>query len=100
MGDADPTNVSQRSREGWIPVPPEDQPELAALSEVEGQIAMGGLILMQTDRENMEARDEYHAEQNRRQLESVDGNYMRESDPRMPVLPTEHRSRVSFGGGS
>ena len=31
------------------------------------------------------------------QMESVDRNFMRESDPRMPVLNPERSSRTSFG---
>ena len=33
------------------------------------------------------------------QMQAVDNSYMRESDPRMPVLPPDRKTRVTFGGG-
>jgi hypothetical protein len=35
-----------------------------------------------------------------RQMESVDNNYMRENDPRMPVLRPERSTKVTFGSGN
>jgi hypothetical protein len=33
-------------------------------------------------------------------MESVDNNYMRENDPRMPLLRPERSTKVQFGGGN
>jgi hypothetical protein len=33
----------------------------------------------------------------RQQMDAVDNNYMRQSDPRMPVLRSERSTRTSFG---
>jgi hypothetical protein len=99
-GEADPTNTSQRIREGWVIATPDQFPELKMLSEIEGQITMGGLTLCVCDKDRMDARRKYFDDKAKLQEASVDANYMREGDPRMPLLPTESKSRVSFGGGS
>jgi hypothetical protein len=48
--------------------------------------------------EMVEQRREYFAEQNQAQMESVDNNFMRENDQRMPLFK-EKRSTTSFGKG-
>ena len=65
----------------------------------EGNIEVGGLLLCKTTVENVEARNEYYANAAARQVESVDNNFMRENDPRMPKL-NESSTRVQFGRGS
>jgi len=103
LGQADNTNVSAKFREGWEPVPADDHPELMVQSDIdsrfEGNVEVGGLLLCKNSKENVEARKEYFADMNRRQIESVDNNYMRENDPRMPLLRPEKRTKVSFGSG-
>ena len=103
MGASDNVNASKRFREGWEPVRAEDHPELMLTSdrnsEYEGNIEVGGLLLCKTSKENIEARTDYYEKLAKKQLDSVDQSYMRESDPRMPKL-NENRSRVTFGGGS
>jgi len=47
----------------------------------------------------MAARDKYYQQKAAQQAASVDQNFMRESDPRMPVLQTEHTSQTTFGVG-
>jgi hypothetical protein len=102
MGAQDAVNVSKRFREGWEPVRAEDHPELMIASDrgttFEGNVEVGGLLLCKTSIENVRSRQAYYAELSKRQTESVDQNYMRDNDPRMPKL-NESRTRVSFGGG-
>ena len=43
----------------------------------------------------MDARRDHYREKNVQQMSSVDNNYMRESDPRMPVLKPEKATRTS-----
>ena len=49
LGQSDNTNVSQKMREGWIPVKAEDHPELHVMSDVGsqfiGNVEVGGLLL-------------------------------------------------------
>ena len=104
MGHSDTRNVSMRFREGWEPVKSKDYPELMVVPDVEspwsekGAIEIGGLLLCKAPREMREQRQKYHALQARQQMEAIDNNYMRESDPRMPVLAPERKStRSSFG---
>ena len=102
LGNADNVNASKRFREGWEPVRAEDHPELMLQSDHgtkwDGNIEVGGLLLCKTTVENVEARNEYYATAAARQVESVDNNFMRENDPRMPKL-NESSTRVQFGGG-
>ena len=104
QGQVDATNVSSKLREGWEPVKAKDHPELKVMSDYgsrfDGNVEVGGLLLCKNTRENVEARQEYIQEMTDRQMESVDNNYMRENDPRMPVLRPEKKTKVSFGSGN
>jgi hypothetical protein len=47
----------------------------------------------------LEQRTAYYAKQNQAQMDSVDNNFLRESDPRMPLF-SDKKSKVTFGSGS
>lgn len=104
VGQADNRNASMRFREGWEPCRAEDYPDLRILADVtsewgkRGCIEVGGLLLCKCAKEVMDQRDEHYRRLSQAQLEAVDNNYMRENDPRMPLVPTERKTRVSFGG--
>ena len=99
LGQADMTNVSSKFREGWEPEKAEDHPELKVLTDVDskfkGNVEVGGLLLCKNSTENMDARREHYKEKNDQQIASVDNNYLRESDSRMPVLRPEKVTRTS-----
>lgn len=101
LGNADMTNVSSRFREGYTPVKAEDHPELQIMSDVDsrfkGNIEVGGLLLCKAPIEDVEARVEGQLEMAQNQIEAVDRNFMRENDPRMPVLRPERSTKTSFG---
>jgi hypothetical protein len=103
LGQADNTNVSKKFREGWIPVKADDHPELKIMpdinSQFNGNLEVGGLLLCKAPAEKMRARTKHFEEVARRQMESVDSNYMRENDPRMPLLRPEKSTRTTFGKG-
>lgn len=103
MGAADATNVSSKLREGYEPCKAEEYPELMMHASTEGRfkgnIEVGGLLLCRIPKEFMEQRAEHYARQNKAQMDSVDNNFLRESDPRMPLF-SEKKSKVSFGSGS
>jgi len=103
LGQADNTNVSRKFREGWVPVRREDHPELKITSDInsqfKGNIEQGGLLLCKAPEEKMRARTKHFKEVAQRQMESVDSNYMRENDPRMPLLRPEKSTRTTFGKG-
>lgn len=101
LGHEDNKNVSQRFRENWVPVKASDVPELQIRSDrnstfPEG-VEVGGLLLCMTADENVESRKEYYDSMTRTQLESVDNAFLRQNDPRMPLLKPERRTRVSKG---
>lgn len=102
-GLADNTNVSRQFREGWEPVRAEDHPELKIMSDVnsqfKGNVEVGGLLLCKAPEEKMKARQKYYQEVSDRQIEGVDRNYLRENDPRMPLLNPERSTRSTFGRG-
>jgi hypothetical protein len=98
-GQNDARNVSMMRREGWEPVRLEDHPELAMAiddSKASGNVEIGGLMLCKNTEESVTARQAYYDEVNRKQIQSVDNNFMRENDPRMPLF-SEKRTEVSFG---
>tara|TARA_R110002124_G_scaffold145810_2_gene311067 strand:- start:317 stop:685 length:369 start_codon:yes stop_codon:yes gene_type:complete len=101
LGKNDNTNVSSKFREGWTPVRAEDHPNLQVVSDIESRftdnIEVGGLLLCQNSTENVQARREAQLDQAQNQMSAVDNSYLRNSDPRMPVLDPERSTRSSFG---
>ncbi len=106
VGHLDNTNVSKRFREGWEPVRAEDHPELQIMSDHnsdwarKGAIEVGGLLLCKSVQEMVDKRRDYYAKHAASQMQAVDNAYMRENDPRMPVLVPDRQTRVAFGKGS
>ena len=103
-GQADNTNVSMRFREGWEAVKAEDHPELNIMpdhnSQFPGWVEMGGLLLCKAPEEVAKARQRHYEGMAAQQMESVDQSYMRENDPRMPLLSPDRNTRVTFGRGN
>jgi len=101
LGNSDNSNVSQKFREGWIPVRTEDHPELQIISDIgtrfEGNIEVGGLLLCKAPEEDMAKRAKYYEDRANSQMDSVDNNYLRENDPRMPLLAPDRTTRTQFG---
>tara|TARA_R110001583_G_scaffold33127_4_gene112178 strand:- start:1483 stop:1851 length:369 start_codon:yes stop_codon:yes gene_type:complete len=101
LGNADNTNVSSKFREGWTPVRREDHPDLQVVSDIDSRfqdnIEVGGLLLCQNSTENVEARREAQLHQASNQMAAVDNSYLRNSDPRMPVLTPDRTTKTSFG---
>ena len=101
-GQADPTNMSAKLREGWEPVKAADHPEVY-LANIESErfkdnIVIGGLLLCSAPKEMVEDRTDHYQQQNEAQIRSVDNNFMRENDPRMPLF-AERKTKVTFGRG-
>ena len=100
---ADPRNLSAKLREGWEPVKVEEQPKFQLLidpnSRFKDNIEIGGLLLCKTPEELVGQRNSYYQKQSEGQIEAVDNNLMRQSDPRMPLF-NERKSATSFGKGS
>ena len=103
FGVADNKNVSARMREGWEPVKSADHPELEIISDKDSRfpdcVEVGGLLLCKTAVENVAARKRYYEQRAADQMLTVDNNYLRENDPRMPLSRPERRTRLTFGSG-
>lgn len=102
LGQADPTNVSAKFREGWEPVKAESQPQMFAYSDpnsrFKGNIEIGGLLLCKIPKEFMEQRAAFYTKASADQVTAVDNSFMQQNDARMPLFK-ENRSSVTFGSG-
>jgi len=101
-GNADPTNVTSKLRQGWEACKASDHPEIE-LAVVENDrfkdnVVIGGLMLCKAPQELIDERNGHYQEQANSQMRSVDNNLMRESDPRMPLFHNRE-SKVTFGKG-
>ena len=101
LGHADNTNVSQAFREGWVPCPKDEHPELEVMSDIDsrfvGNIEIGGLLLCRIPTEVLKKRENHFQHVADSQMESVDNNFLKQNDPRMPVLKPDRTTRTTFG---
>lgn len=104
LGQPDPTNVSRKMREGWVPVKAADYPELQLVgTEATGNVEIGGLMLCAMSTEKAKVRDRYYQQQAEAQMSSVDNSFMKNNDARMPLFTERKTSTTrgaSFGSGS
>ncbi|NBS70025.1 hypothetical protein EBT31_14095, partial [bacterium] len=103
LGTADPMNISSKLREGWEPVKASAHPEIQLMDtgnkpRFPDSIEVGGLILCKTPVEFVDQRNSHYQRQTDGQMQSVDNNFMRENDARMPLF-RERRTEVKFGRG-
>jgi hypothetical protein len=102
LNSPDASNISTKFREGWEPVKASEHPEVVVLGGTQARfpdsIEIGGLVLCKIPVEFTEDRDAYYLDQANAQMNSVDNNFMRESDPRMPMFK-ERSTKVTFGKG-
>ena len=103
QGAVDATNVSSKLREGWEPVKAKDHPEITIVAieqdRFKDNIVIGGLMLCKAPYEMIAERNAYFEDQTAAQIRSVDNNFMRENDPRMPLF-NDRKSKVTFGRGN
>ena len=102
LNSPDPINISAKRREGWEPVKASEHPELQYHIDPEANskdvVVIGGLMLCKTPEEFVEQRNAYYQKQANDQMNAVDNNLMRQSDPRMPLF-NERKSSTTFGSG-
>ena len=100
---ADPRNVSAKLREGWEPVKASMHPEVHVMAgstvRFPDSIEIGGLLLCKTPVEMVDQRNEFFQKQTDAQMQSVDNNFMRQNDARMPLFQ-DRQSKVTFGRGN
>jgi hypothetical protein len=101
-GKSDERNISSKFREGWEPVKLEEQPQYKMMVDVgtklTDQVRIGELLLCKMPQEFVEQRAAHFDKVARDNMDAVDNNLMRESDPRMPLFK-ERKSSTSFGKG-
>ena len=105
LGNADPSNISSKLREGYEPCKAEEYPELMMHAAIEGRfkggIEIGGLLLCRIPAEFMEQRAKHFEDKNKMQMDSVDNNFLRERDGRSNMaLFADKKTNVTFGSGS
>jgi hypothetical protein len=102
LGQSDARNTSSAFREGWEPVRIEEQPKFQNITDPDSRfkdnIEVAGLLLCKIPTEFMDQRRAHFDQMTQSQNESVDSNFMRENDPRMPLF-SERKSKTSFGSG-
>ena len=102
-GHDDRANMSKRIREGFEPVRAEDHPAFDSPTVDDGKhagvIGVGGLVLAKVPEETVEERTDYFARRSQEQLQGVDNDLLRDSDPRMPInkRDIQRNSKVEFG---
>ena len=103
MNIADPRNLSAKLREGWEPVPIEEQPKFRLLadpaSRFKDNIEVGGLLLCKTPNDFVKQRNDHFSKVTQSQTDAVDNSFMRQSDARMPLFQ-ERKSSSTFGKGT
>ena len=75
------TNVSQKFRDGWVPVKAVDHPELQVSPNKDGNVEIGGLLLCKKPKEMNQARREYFEKKAQAQMDSVDNSFMKNNNP-------------------
>lgn len=102
-GQADPVNVSNSFREGWVPVLATEYPELKVLSDPGSRwpdsIEIGGLLLCSAPASKMKERSDYYQRMTKAQIQSVRDQLQAEEDPRLRTMFREHHTSVSRGFG-
>jgi hypothetical protein len=91
-------------RDKWEPVKAADHPELMIAGNAStGNVEIGGLMLCKQPTDLAESRNDYYNKQASNQMESVDNNFMRNNDPRMPLFADRKSTSTrgqGFGSGS
>jgi hypothetical protein len=103
LGSSEPTNVSMKLREGWVPVKANAHPEMQISGNKDGNIEIGGLMLCKMPTARYLARKAYYAKQAKDQMRAVDNTLMTHNDPRMPLFVQRKSTTTrgeSFGNGT
>jgi hypothetical protein len=100
LGQPDPSNVSSSLQEGWVPVRAADYPEMEVLPDKSSRfpegVEIGGLVLCAAPASLMKQRTDFYVEMSRRQMQAVNDQLDKSSDPRIQVL-RQHSTTVGFG---
>lgn len=103
-GESDPTNVSSKSREGWVAVKQAECPEIPCDDVRDGRYAdniiIGGLMLCKMPQEIADERNAHYSGVTKSNEQAMEAQLDSVRDPRMPLI-RQRSSRVSsFGNGN
>ena len=102
-GHDDRANMSKRIREGFEPVRADEHPEFDSPTVDDGRhagtIGVGGLVLAKVPEETVEERTQYFKQRSEEQIQGVDNDLLRDSNPKMPISKRDiqRNSKVEFG---
>lgn len=100
MGQDDPKNISTSFAEGWEPVKASMHPEIKLFNlgsaRIPDSIEVGGLVLCKIPEEFMQQRDMHFRDKTEREMQSIDSQFMAQSDPRMPLFKNRESVRRSI----
>jgi hypothetical protein len=103
MNEMDKGNMSKRLREGFELVRPEELAdsgyEMPVTDEGKhaGVVGIGGLVLAKIPEEIVEERNAYFEQMTNDQLEAIDAELERNSNPVMPIGAPNRKTHVEFG---
>lgn len=103
MGQMDKLNMGKRTREGYVPVHPDELADqgydLPTIDDGKhaGVIGVGGLILAKIPIETANERRAYYSNKARMQTESIDAELAKLSNPSMPIGAPQRKTKTSFG---
>jgi len=103
MNEMDKGNMSKRLREGWELVRPEELAdsgyEMPVTDEGKhaGVVGIGGLVLAKIPQEIVDERNAYFEAMTNNQLEAIDAELAKASNPIMPIRAPNRKTRVEFG---
>lgn len=101
MGQDDRLNMSKRIREGYELVHPDEVAGFALPTIDDGKhagvVGVGGLILAKIPIETTNERRAYYNKQVSDQINALDNELAKESNPAMPIGRPQRESQTSFG---
>jgi len=103
MNELDKGNMSKRIREGFELVRPEELIDSGYEMPVQdegkhaGVVGIGGLVLAKIPEEIVEERNAYFAQMTQDQMEAIDAELAKESNPIMPIRAPNRKTQASFG---
>ena len=100
LGQEDKSNVHRRMQEGYELVRADEYPDSdlpVADGKHAGIIGVGGLLLARFPEELRKQREQYYSDRSGQQMDAVDNDWMKDSNPLMPKQKPERRTQVSFG---
>lgn len=101
LGEPDRMNMSKRAQEGFEIVHPDEinghTPPTMSDGKHAGVVGVGGLVLAKIPEETANEREAYYRAQTNDQMQAIDNDLMKESNPVMPIGTPSRSTRVEFG---